>query len=432
MPLPSTSTVIGPQHIYPDRVLISFSYRTTNIIYPSVFNSILRQREFSSYPAVSRTFRDERFNTPVKVTAYFQRHRTPTAIFTAHLNALTDFHDQQADYGDEVTRAYLEPHHRGERELNWLHPDQVTDGIAEQLIAHLWERAMIVEAQIQDVAHSLVRGGPFDGCASLSSMKVCLVELCADFRTFDPHFCLQRIAPRFRERFNRVLGNQYGSSARGYTDLLGDANLIRGYRTKGEFYKGYEKTNRRLRLECTKTTDALSQYPSGRAIQDEGDFHTMFNDMRAGVAQEFNHVLRDEHPDFDSHGSVAEALSLINPILRRHEPAEVERVYQALIRYGRLTPAVLSGAALQRLQNAGLLENSARGIYVVAPRYRLAFRTSRIWDRRCCAAVRREAIPQSPAIASGPRRIVLLAPGPRNGQPLRRVVPLRPRVGTAP
>src|ERR1700737_295561 len=426
MPLPSTSTVVRPQHVYPDRILISFSYRTTNIIYPSVFNSILRQCEFSSYSALSRAFHDDRFGTPVRVTAYFQRHRTPTAVFTAHLNALSDFHDHQANYRDEITRAYLEPHQRGERELNWLHPDQVTHRIADQLSAHLWERAMLVEAQIRDVAHSLVRGGPFSGCASLCSMKFSLVELCADFATFDPHFCLQRIAPRFRERFNRVLGHQYGSSAPGYTDLLGDANMIRGYRAEGECYKAYEKTNRRLRLECTRDTTALSRLPGGRALKDEIDFLTKFDALRAGAAHEFNHVLRDERPGVESHGSPAELISLINPILRRHQPAELERVYQALSRYGRLTPAVLSGAALGRLVRGGVLQNSARGIYVGSPRYRLALRALRAWESRWCVAVRREVTSSSPPSANGARRIVLRAPAPRNGQLVRRVIPLRP------
>jgi hypothetical protein len=132
-------------------------------------------------------------------------------------------------------------------------------------------------------------------------------------------------------------------------------------------------------------------------------------------------------PGFEDHGSPAELISLINPILRRHEPAKLERVYQAIIRYGRLPPAVLSGAALHRLVNAGVLHHPVRGTHVIAPRFRLALRTFRVWDGRWRTAVRREVIPHASAPISQPRRRVLRAPAPRNGQPVRRVIPLRPR-----
>ena len=102
----------------------------------------------------------------VCVRASFVPYRTPTAIFTAHFNALADIHDRSADYGDETTRAYLESHQRGELELNWLHGDQVDDDIQQRIIEHLWERVMLLETQLLKVARSLVRGGPFAGTRS--------------------------------------------------------------------------------------------------------------------------------------------------------------------------------------------------------------------------------------------------------------------------
>jgi hypothetical protein len=270
MSLPNTSSIVEPHHVYPDRVLVSFSYRTTGIPTWNLFRSILIGQGFTgSNRLLARNFYQEGFPNPIRVTASFVPYRTPTAIFTAYLNALADIHDHAADYGDEVTRAYLEPHLRGQRELNWLHGEQVDDGLPQRIISHLWERVMLLETQVLDVARSLVRGGPFAGTASLSAMKFSLVELCADLRTFDPHFCLRRIAPRFKARFNRVVGNRYGSSSAGYADLFADANMIRGYRTAGEFYKAYEKTNRRIRLECTMSKAALSRRSGGRAFRDE-------------------------------------------------------------------------------------------------------------------------------------------------------------------
>lgn len=221
MSLPSTSTIIQPQHIYPDRILVSYTYRTTGISDWGVFQSIILEQGFrGSNRRLVRSFEQEGYANPIRVYASFVPYRTPTAVFTAHFNALAEMHDRSTDYGNETTRAYLEPHQRGEPELNWLHGDQVDDDIQQYIIGHLWERVILLETQLEEVAHSLVRGGPFDGIAFLSAMKFNLVELCVELRTYNPHFCLRRIAPHFKLRFNRVVANRYGSSSAGYSDLM--------------------------------------------------------------------------------------------------------------------------------------------------------------------------------------------------------------------
>lgn len=205
---------------------------------------------------------------------------------------------------------------------------------------------------------------------------------------------------------------------------MGDANMIRGYRKAGEFYKIYEKTNRRVRLECTMAISALSVRRGGRVFRDEDDFRRMLAATSAQVAPEFNHILRDERSEFDDHGSPAELISLLNPILRRHHPAEVQRVYEALMRHGRLTLTELSGASLQRLVQAGVLHHSARGIYIIAPRYARALRAFSAVDRRW----QRQVMTQDPLPANSARQIVRPLPGrERPRTPLRRVVPRRPQ-----
>jgi hypothetical protein len=169
---------------------------------------------------------------------------------------------------------------------------------------------------------------------------------------------------------------------------------------------------------------ALSRRRAGRVFRDEDDFRTMLATMSAQVAPEFNHILRlrDERSEYDDHGSPAELISLINPVLRRHQPAEVQRVYEALMRHGRLTPTELSAASLQRLVQAGVLHHSARGIYIIAPRYARALRAFSAVDRRW----QRQIMTQDPLPASGARRAVHPPPGrERPRTPLRRVVPLR-------
>jgi hypothetical protein len=247
MSLPNTNTIIQPQNIYPDRFLVSYTYRTTGISDRGLFRSILSGQGFrGSNRSLVRSFEQEGYINPIRVCASFVPYRTPTAVFTAHFNALADIHDRSADYGDETTRAYLELHQRGEPELNWLHGDQVDDNIQQRIIGHLWERIILLETQILEIAHSLVRGGPFDRTAFLSAMKFALVELCVDLRTCDPHFCLRRIAPHFKLRFNRVVANRYGSSSHLDADALCDDNITNTRKGKNEPFPWNEDAHYRF------------------------------------------------------------------------------------------------------------------------------------------------------------------------------------------
>jgi hypothetical protein len=216
----------------------------------------------------------------------------------------------------------------------------------------------------------------------MPTLKFSLIELCCDFASFDPHFALRRIARRFKERFDRVIGTRYGASARGHGDLKCDANLMRGFRAEGEFYKAYEKTNRRIRLEGTFTGTALSRLLRRAEFADEDDFRELFRQQRVSVAAQFCEVLQDERESFERHGSPAELISLINPMLRRHEPAAVERVFQTLVRDGRVRRPLLSDHALGRLVDAGVFQRTEPGTYAITARFRLALRALSAWDGR--------------------------------------------------
>lgn len=62
MSLPNTSSIVEPHHVYPDRVLVSFSYRTTGIPTWSLFRSILIGRGFiGSNRLLTRSFHRREF-----------------------------------------------------------------------------------------------------------------------------------------------------------------------------------------------------------------------------------------------------------------------------------------------------------------------------------------------------------------------------------
>jgi hypothetical protein len=50
-------------------------------------------------------------------------------------------------------------------------------------------------------------------------------------------------------------------------------------------------------------------------------------------------------------------------------------------REGRLTSQTLPSAKLYRLRQAGVIVNSTRGVYVIAPQYAVALRTLALADR---------------------------------------------------
>ncbi len=269
------------------------------------------------------------------------------------------------------------------------------------MLDHLWERITIIEPQIEEIATRLVTEGPFSGYAPLLAMKLSSVELCTDLATTCSHYRLRRLAPRFRERFNRIVAVKYGATANGYAELTHDANMLRGYRAVGQCMKAYEKTGERLRLEFSATGIGLrtllavnarereaicadTGYPcpdDPREFRGEDQFVALIDRLVTRVLPEFN-AIRGDAPEPGDHGSVFELMAGTAAVLSRHTPAELERAYRVLILEGRLTSRTLVLPALLRLQHAGVLHRSSPGIYVAADRYRRALRSLRALDGR--------------------------------------------------
>ena len=395
MPLPRANTRLSVSDIYPDRVDVAFTYRTVGIASWVDFRSVMGQAGFSRIPAklgFRGTLCDEVFNSPTSVTASFNPH-VPLMYFQVPFNPLSDFHAMRNDYTDEA--GFRLPAD------NWLHPDEVTDNICARLLHHLTERIQALETAIWNI--DPLNNGNIH--LRLSAIRVSSLELCVDIGTCYPHFFLQRHASRFRERFSHVTALFYGS-ARSYTDLLRNSNLLRAFRVAGEEYKMYEKTTRRVRLECALNTSALDRLLPTRVIGQLDPFtigrrtrifdvDDLFPILAAAVLPHFNAIILRTTNDIEECGSPLEFISRLNALVRWNVHTW-EQVYEALIVNNRITSSsnILDGHTLRRLVDAGLLERSVRGIYVEAPRYRAALRVLRETDERW----RRRLTPEQPRI----------------------------------
>jgi hypothetical protein len=286
----------------------------------------------------------------------------------------------------------------------------VNENTTRDLINILYERATLLEPQLNEIACSMVTQGPFAGYAPFLGRKLIAAELCADFSTPYPHFHLRVLARRLREQFTAVKSTNYGPTAKGYAELLHDANIIHGYNVAGQIFKIYEKTNNRLRLEFASAGSGLKSFSSlsaeqrqeiaetdGRAcpsdpreFRDEEEFVALFGRLITRALPHFNAV-RGNTPEPDDHGSVFELISQVAGVLSRHTPTELERMSRVLTLEGRLTSRTLTWASLQRLVRAGVLQQSVPGIYAPTPRYRRVLRMLRIVDGRWQGSLRRDA-----------------------------------------
>jgi hypothetical protein len=122
-----------------------------------------------------------------------------------------------------------------------------------------------------------------------------------------------------------------------------------------------------------------------RELEDAADLLRTFRQVASFALPHVNALLANERAglaELEEHGSAFELVARLGSIFRPNNAASLQRVYNALGREGRLTSNELSVVKLSRLVAAGLLSRSARGIYVITPRYRLALRSLRAVDGR--------------------------------------------------
>jgi hypothetical protein len=358
-------------HLYPDHVVIIYRYvipPCTSQTFASALGTLGFRRD-PRHHGMRGTFNLGENPVPATLVA---RRAGPTVGFTVHINVLSLLHRSETrDFGEE----------RGLAD-NWLHPEAVEDSepVWQLLYQQIIEHEMYIADLANEVAERIVTGGT----AGIQHIRVNRIELCADFGTQNPHAVMRMLAPRFKERFNRVRFQRYGElrSASWSGELYHDCNYIRGFLSAGVSFKLYEKTDRRVRLEVEYTRDGLTRRGAPISLTDDMDgqeIAPLRNFLIEQCLPQMNGMLARAQSTED-HCSVYHLVSRVAPIFTRSEPAELERILRALTLHRRITSQTLPYRKLAQLRDAGVLVSTNRGVYGIAPEYIVAFRVLRFTD----------------------------------------------------
>ena len=369
MSLPRLDEHLTRGNLYPDHVVIIYRHNIPPCA-SQTFATALGILGFHRDPrhhGMRGTFNLGENPVPVMLVA---RRPGPTIGFTVHINVLSLLHRSETrDFGEERSHAD-----------NWLHPAAVED--SEPVWQLLYQQIIEHEIYMAELANQVAEGIVPGGTASVQHIRVNRIELCADLGTQNPHAVMRMLAPRFKERFNRVRFERYSElgSARWSGELYHDCNLIRGFLSAAVSFKLYETTNRRVRLEVEYTRDGLThQYRFRMRWMGR-------KSLRCGISwpsnclPPMNDILARAQTTINEHFSVYQLLSQVAPLFSRSEPEELERIFRALTLDYRITSQTLPYRKLAQLRDIGVLVSTNRGVYGIAPAYIVAFRVLRFTD----------------------------------------------------
>lgn len=371
MPLPDTNELIHPTDTYPDRIRLNYQYQLPPM-------GLLQFRDH-----LTQNFGFQRIQNTGQVRAHVEcafldtglsvRISRPNASAPMNvyvdLNVLSYLHAQREDYENE--RAI-------NGTLNWLHPDEISRdncdiwGVAAQMV-------MAVEQSLFQLADRIARSLNQNGHAGLDGITVSLIEVAVDFAAADPGGLVRMLRPEFARRFRHTVANNYGGTAQGYEEIEGDRYQIAGFAGRGERYKLYEKTNRRVRLECELDRRALRRHQISRSITRgyASDFSDLFVLVAESVVPNFRQVLNLAHTlDPPSRCGIDLVAAICNRVRTTDRASEF---LAHLVRHGRVT-SNLNRQLINRLHTNGVLERVSRGIYSVTPTYRAALEALRNVD----------------------------------------------------
>jgi hypothetical protein len=374
MTLSSLDEHLTSSHLYPDLVRVIYRYNIPQCS-PQTFASVLGRQGFRAEPRCYGMRRNICFGESSIPTSIVARRARETIGFTVPINVLSLLHREETrDFGEE----------RSSEAENWLHPGAFED--SEAIWQRLYQQIIEHETHMEELANEVAQGITPAGSATLQDMRVNSIELCADFGTLHPHAVMRAIAPRFKERFNRVRFQRYGelASARWYGELYHDCNYIRGYLWAGVDFKLYEKTNRRVRLEVEYTGKALARRLAPVSLVDGREIGPLRDFLACHCLPHMNDILARAQTATEDHRSVYQLLSCVAPLFRRSE--ELECLLRALALNSRITSQTLPYRRLAQLRRAGVLVSTSHGVYGIAPEYEVAFRILRsadaFWQRR--------------------------------------------------
>lgn len=257
------------------------------------------------------------------------------------------------------------------RDTNWLPEDGIETcnrniwRIADNLI---WEAESTITPIVESLASE--RGGTTIGV--YRGVSISRIEVAVDFATNDPLQAVHSLRPAFQQQIRQLRLGSYRPTTNSYEEQDGNAMMLHGYRYRGERYKVYTKTNRRIRLECEFQTEAFYRNGISRSLADHGDsFEPLFEEAASHCIEVFNNLLDDLSPETVDANTALEFLMEVGRVCR--DRCRSQSIIQLLIHNGRVT-SDFGYRYLRPLLDHSLIVRSVRGIYVPAPQWRNAVR----------------------------------------------------------
>lgn len=385
MVLPTINNRVHNHTVYPDRITINYQYNITSItsfydLLP-VFKAVGNLTRVPRKPAVRGRLPFNELGHELEVYVSRPTRFAPLSI-SVYLNPLAYIHSLEThEVEDEVD----EWGRNGW--TNWIaaHEIETDNRWIWRTAGELTFRAeTVTERLAQDIARAI------GASAALQNITIQGVEVALDIAADDPGDLVRRFELVFQERFSRPTTHNY-TPASSVSEIDGDSFMLSGFARNGERYKVYEKTNRRIRLECqldaNRVTNILrrqpksgedNQSPGSRSIAGgEDEFHQKFSQLTEYVAPVFDEMLSEIRQDAPAGGSPIEFLANVCSTIRR--AAVARDLIRILVRNGRVRSS-FDHYVTRRLVNRDILHRPVRGNCVVVPRYRAAIHTLREAD----------------------------------------------------
>lgn len=361
MTLLSTNDIIRPAYIHPDRVAFQFCYASpTNV---TAFQARTALKEIVAngrdLPGMALTFTMPIAGMSLPLRVKFTKpNRTKPFFFKVYLSPLTLLRSPLT----------LEPSKDGQ--ANFLAMGQVSSDntfVAERIA----ELLVLIETALHELANRLAHAVRPDGYSVLLEWRLHAIELCADLRTPDPGRVVNRAYEGIRTHFKNTIKSAY-QSATAYQGVEGDSLMAWGFAQRGERIKAYEKTTKRVRIECSLDKHALDKVLEGsetkRRLSAWDDFPHLVRELARHAAERFGHLRTFIAGDSEPGQSPSQLIEMAS---KGFDRAFAESALLTLGRNGRLrrsfNPALVRAWTLR-----GILRRTCHGHYTVHDNFRAA------------------------------------------------------------
>lgn len=366
MSLAIIDDVFHLEYLHPDRIVVLYQYGVPGVTgwlpaatHPAIARAglrpVSRRRAFSGRVIASET------GTHATVYVTKPRNESPINVQLT-FNVLTHLHDTTGTDTGERARE------RGK--TNWLHADAVQSDNG-WVVDELSNLIRFFEPEAYSVAGLVASAISPHGQVGLVSISVAEIEIAADIEAREPHVLVRRFAPALARLCQSPEEREYPLST-SETSAEGSLALSGFYRNAR--YKVYEKTDRRIRIECLFRGRAFQGIPTtlafGDDVEENQTFHHFFQILARRCLPIFEQLRQEAAEGMPSGFGPLHLISMIYGLIRR--PEKADELFLLLVRQQRVRSR-FDHAVIRRLRGAGLLiESGERGSYMLHPSYRSA------------------------------------------------------------